>query len=93
MMQKIVTVQNVEGEGLVALLGKRVFLMCNNYFYTGVLEGVNTNCVLLSEAGIVYETGYPNAPAYKDEQRFPADRKVYVSISFIEAFMEASPGK
>lgn len=31
----------VPDEGLVALLGKQVLLMCVNYFYTGKLVGVD----------------------------------------------------
>ena len=42
-MKKIV--QEVEGEGLVKLLGERVTLFCANYIYTGKLEGVNESCV------------------------------------------------
>ena len=54
-MKKLV--EEVVGEGLEKLLGERVTLFCANYIYTGKLTGVNENCVLLSEAAIVYETG------------------------------------
>lgn len=37
-MKKLI--QEVEGEGLIALLGKRVTLFCMNYIYTGDLVGV-----------------------------------------------------
>jgi hypothetical protein len=36
-MKKIVNVQEVDGEGLVALLGERVELFCMNYIYAGTL--------------------------------------------------------
>ena len=49
--------QNVEGAGLETLMGERVTLFCLNYIYTGKLVGVNSSCVLLEEAAIVYETG------------------------------------
>ncbi len=49
-MKKIVTVTEVDGEGLVALMGKRVMLFCLNYIYTGTLTGVNATCVLLEDA-------------------------------------------
>ena len=39
-MKKIVNVQEVEGEGLVGLLGETITLFCLNYFYTGKLVGV-----------------------------------------------------
>ena len=83
-MQKLVQVQEVEGEGLVSLLGERVLLFCSNYFYSGKLTGVNATCVLLEDAGIVYETGPFTDKQYKDYQR--VGDKVYVQTSFIESF-------
>jgi hypothetical protein len=47
-MRKIVEVTEVSGEGLEALLGQKVILLCLNYFYTGVLEGISSDCVLLA---------------------------------------------
>lgn len=66
-MTKIV--QEVSGEGLISLLGKRVILFCANYFYSGVLEGVNQTDVLLADAGIVYETGKLDAANFTDFQK------------------------
>ena len=83
-MKKIVSVQEVEGEGLVALLGQRVTLFCLNYIYTGTLTGVNENCVLLSNAAIVYETGPLNTKEWKDAQKLSNDW--YVQIGSIESF-------
>lgn len=37
-MQEVV---EVSGEGLEALMGKKVTLFCANYFYSGKLVGVN----------------------------------------------------
>lgn len=65
-MKKLVNVTEVEGEGLMALLGERVTLFCLNYIYTGKLTGVNSTCVLLEDAAIVYETGAFDASAWKD---------------------------
>lgn len=73
-----------EGEGLVKLLGQEVLLMCNNYFYIGTLVGVNSDCVLLTDASIVYETGAWANKDYQDAQKLGFD--VYVMISHIEAF-------
>ena len=56
-MKKIVSVTEVDGEGLTALLGENVILFCMNYFYAGKLVGVNDDCVLLEDGGIVYQTG------------------------------------
>ncbi|NBW07839.1 MAG: hypothetical protein EBR82_07410 [Caulobacteraceae bacterium] len=85
-MKKIVTVTEVEGEGLVGLLGKRVLLLCANYFYSGVLAGVNTSDVLLEDAGIVYETGPLNAAKFQDEQKFAGP--LYVRVASIESYRE-----
>jgi len=85
-MKKIVTVTEVEGEGLVALLGKRVILFCANYFYSGTLVGVNAHDVLLEDAGIVYETGPLTAKVFKDEQKFGGH--LYVRTGAIEAYRE-----
>jgi hypothetical protein len=85
-MKKIVTVTEVEGEGLVGLLGKRVLLLCANYFYSGVLAGVNTSDVLLEDAGIVYETGPLNAGIFQDEQKFGGP--LYVRVASIESYRE-----
>jgi hypothetical protein len=83
-MKKIVSVTEVEGEGLFKLMGERVTLFCVNYIYTGKLSGVNETCVLLEEASIVYETGAFDNKAWKDAQRLPND--LYVQLGAIEAF-------
>ena len=81
-MKKIV--QEVEGEGLEKLLGERITLFCANYIYTGVLRGVNESCVLLEDAGVVYETGSFSDKSWKDLQKLPADW--YVQRGAIESF-------
>ena len=83
-MKKIVTVTEVEGEGLVGLLGQNVTLFCGNYIYAGKLTGVNATCVLLDEARIVYETGNLNSGKFKDAQSLP--NAWYVQINAIESF-------
>ena len=83
-MRKIVETIEVNGEGLQKLLGERVTLFCFNYIYTGELVGVNENCVLLEDAGIVYETGALTDKAWKDMQSLP--RNWYVTIPSIESF-------
>jgi hypothetical protein len=72
------------GEGLVKLMGERVTLFCLNYIYTGKLTGVNDTCVLLEDAGIVYETGAFDAAQWKDCQKLP--QPVYVMLSAVESF-------
>jgi hypothetical protein len=84
LMKKLVSVTEVSGEGLEALLGERVTLFCLNYIYTGKLVGVNANCVLLEEASIVYETGDLTSKTWKDAQRLPGPW--YIQVSAIESF-------
>ena len=81
-MKKII--EDVQGEGLVKLLGERVTLFCLNYIYTGLLVGVNEVCVLLTDSAIVYETGPFTDPKWKDAQALP--HEIYVMVAAIESF-------
>ena len=81
-MKKLI--EEVTGEGLEALLGERITVFCMNYFYTGKLVGVNETCILLTDAGIVYETGELTSKDWKDMQPLPNDW--YVQIAAIESF-------
>lgn len=74
-----------ESEGLQKLMGERVTLMCNAYFYTGELIGVNDSCVLLKDPSIVYETGDWSNKDWADAQKLPTDN-LYVQIGHIESF-------
>jgi hypothetical protein len=85
-MKKVVTVQDVEGEGLLALLDKNVVLWCMNYIYSGKLVGVNDTCVLLEDACVVYSTGELTAKSFKDAQ--PCAKPLYVMSGSIESFSE-----
>lgn len=87
-MKKIVTVSEVEEEGLIGLLGKNVLLFCLNYIYTGTLTGVNTDCVLLENPYIVYETGAFDSIKFMDAQKLP--NNLYVRIGSIESFSETN---
>lgn len=90
-MKKLVQVEEVAGEGLVALMGERVTLFCGNYFYTGKLVGVNDTFVKLEDAGIVYETGPLTDSTWKDFQPFskngPGKGCCYVMQHAIESFL------
>ena len=81
-----VLVNEVENEGLIGLMGKRVTLFCGVYIYTGKLVGVNDTCVKLQDAGIVYETGSFSNKKWKDCQSLPNDW--YVTTQSIESFGE-----
>ena len=73
-----------ELKGLSSFLNKKILLMCGNYFYTGILSGINSTCVLLKDAHIVYETGAWTGKSYKDIQKLPSDW--YVQIAAIESY-------
>lgn len=81
-MKKII--EEVNAEGLEKLLGERVTFFCMNYIYTGLLTGVNSSCVLLKDAAIVYETGELTSKDWSDAQKLPNDW--YVQIGAIESF-------
>jgi hypothetical protein len=84
-MKKVIQVTEVEGEGLVSLLGKHVLVFCMNYIYTGELEGVNTTCILLKNASIVYETGAFDEKKFSDAQKVGS---LYIQNNSIESFCE-----
>lgn len=77
-------VEEVSGEGLEKLLGERVTLFCLNYIYTGKLVGVNSTCVLLEDAAIVYETGELTSKDWRDAQKLP--HEWYVQLGAVESF-------
>ena len=82
-MKKLV--EMVDGEGLEALLGEKVTLLCLNYFYTGKLVGVNEQDVQLEDPAIVYETGEWDSKTYKDAQSLPC-KHLYVRTGAIESY-------
>lgn len=77
-------VETTEGSGLEALLGEKVALWCECYIYADKLIGVNDTCVMLGDAGIVYETGPLSEAGFKDFQPLPSPW--YVQTSKIESF-------
>lgn len=83
-MKKVVTVEEVEGEGLLALIGKPVMVMCMNYFYTGELIGVNDTCILLKNCHQIFETGSHKDAKFKDAQWIGDEW--YIQTSSIESF-------
>lgn len=79
----------VEGEGgLATLMGKRVNFHCINYNYQGILSGVNTNEVELSEAKVVFETGPYDAKQMKLAENLP--KTFYLRLSMVEGYWEAN---
>jgi len=84
-MKKLVEIQNVENEGMMKLMGKRVTFFCLNYIYVGELVGVNDTCALISNPAIVYETGAFTDKKYKDEQSLNVP-EFYIQLNCIESF-------
>lgn len=80
-----VLVREEKSEGLEALMGKRVLLMCAGYFYEGKLIGVNKTCVKLEDAAIVYSTGAWSDKNYSDIQKLH-NSEWYVRKGMIESF-------
>ena len=85
-MKKLIT--EVENEGLMALLGKRVMIFGMNYIYCGTLMGVNETCVLLEDGGIVYNTGAFDNTKFEDFQKLPFPN--YIMLNSIESFSETN---
>jgi hypothetical protein len=80
-----VLVQTVEkDDGFCALMGERIEVYCGNYIYVGKLVGVNSTCIKLQNASIVYETGNHLDKTYKDAQLLGHDQ--YLQTAFIESF-------
>lgn len=84
-MKKLVTVTEVDGEGLDAFLGQKILLFCLNYIYAGTLSGVNDTFVKLDDAYLVYETGAFSDKTYRDAQKLPGNAW-YVQRNAIESF-------
>lgn len=88
--QKVViqeaSINEEENEGLISLMGKTVTFFCMNYIYAGKLVGVNTKCIKLENAHIVYETGTYNDKKFKDAQKL--NDVFYLQIDTIESFGE-----
>lgn len=81
---KTEVIESEEGT-LKSFLGKKILLMCANYFYTGTLLGVNETCVLLGDdAALVYDAGKPNADKFADVVPFGCQHSV--QIAAIESF-------
>ena len=83
-MKKLIKVEEVEGDGLIGLMGETVTLFCGIYIYTGKLVGVNETFVKLEQAKIVYETGEFNTKNWKDAQALPGIW--FVTTNSVESF-------
>lgn len=83
-MKKLVKVEEVSGEGFLALMGQTVQIFCMNYIYAGTLTGVNETFVKLENAHLVFETGGLSEPKFKDAQRIGDEH--YVQLASVESY-------
>jgi hypothetical protein len=83
-MKKLVKVEEVAGEGMLALMGEQVYILCMNYHYTGKLVGVNDTFVKLEQGAIVYESGEHTALRFENAQI--VSDELYIQLNSIEAF-------
>lgn len=86
-MRRLVNVTEVEDDGFVSLMGKKVLVTCARYAYAGVLSGVNETCISISNPSIVYETGPWGATSWKDAQSLNVP-EIFIQVAAIESFME-----
>lgn len=82
-MKKAVQVTEVENEGLIGLLNERILVYCMNYIYSGELEGVNTTCIKLKDAKIVYDTGSVSDNSFTTAEKIG---DIYIQTNSIESF-------
>jgi len=69
-------VESNELTGFEAMLGEKISLFCGIYIYTGVLSGINSDYLELTECKIVYETGSLTEGDWKDAQSIPSPWRV-----------------
>lgn len=80
---------DVPNEGLVALIGRSVLVMCANFYYQGKLEGVNKDCIKLSGTKIILETGKLGAQKWDKSAPSPNEDGIhYVMKDAIESFCD-----
>lgn len=83
-MKKLVKVEEVSGEGFLALMGQTVTIFCLNYIYAGTLVGVNDTFIKLENGHIVYETGAFSDKKFKDAQK--VSDELYIQLNCVESF-------
>lgn len=84
-----VAVVDVPNEGLIKYLGKRVLFVCMRYNYIGTLNGVNDDCVELTEALMVFDTGSISDNKISSCAKIPGGSLILMKSS-IESFIETS---
>jgi hypothetical protein len=83
-MKQAAKVIEVEGKGIVSLMGENITIFSLNYIYTGKLIGVDDDDILLQDARIVYATGSFSDRQWKDAQELAEEW--YVPRNCIESY-------
>lgn len=83
-MKVLKTIEEVDDEGFIALIGQRITVFCMNYIYTGDLVGVNDTQIKLDKPAIMYETGAFTDKSWKDAQSLP--NTLYIRTAAIESY-------
>ena len=78
-------VEETGSSPLEALLGEYVQVWCLNYIYAGKLVGVNEHDIILTEAGVVYETGGLKATKFTSFEPV-ASPELYIRTAVIESY-------
>lgn len=87
-MKKLVVEDDTEG--LMALLGEPIMILCMGYFYWGRLTGVNDTCVKLEDPRIVFDAGDWTKNGYDAFEKMSTDCW-YVCHTQIESFGPGAP--
>lgn len=88
-MKKIV-IEDAQ-EGFLKLLGEYITVYCESFIYAGNLTGVNEDCILLSNASIVYDVGAHSKKEFELEEKLPGEW--YIQKNKVESFGIFKNGK
>ena len=86
-MKKLVHVEELQGQGFEALLGKKIAVWCLNYIYAGTLIGASDHDIILEGAKVVYETGDLEEKGFQDAQPLPG-KEWRIRTGAIESYGE-----
>lgn len=67
------------------LLGKQVFVMCTNHFFTGTLVSEDAEEIVLENSSIVFETGLIESAQWKLAEKMPMNQ-LRIKQALIESY-------
>lgn len=87
-IKKLPKAVKVDDKGLVAAIGKKVFIFGLRYNYCGTLVDVNKNFIFLDDAKLVLDTGdFKNGMSKFSNAEVPYNKQLYVGIGVIESWV------